>query len=219
VERLTLETTHDSLPDASAERRQDDRMMTLYRVGSLSIDERRELCLIKNICAGGMMVRAFCSISEGTPLIVELKCGQPISGVVSWARDGHVGISFDVPIDVVDILSSSMNGPRPRMLRIEVDRLITLREGASIHRVRLCDISQGGLKIHCMASLALDSHVVVTLPGIAPQPCVVRWIDGQYFGITFNQMLALPILVDWLRERRSSFRAARSANSRYSAGA
>lgn len=208
-----VETTVYSLshapPRAPEERREGDRLMTLYRVGSLWIAERRELCLIKNICAGGMMVRAYCTIPEGTRVTVELKCGQPISGVVSWARDVHVGISFDDPIDVIDILATSMEGPRPRMPRVQVDSFITLREGASIHRVQLSDVSQGGLKIRCEVPFALGSDVVATLAGIAPQPGVVRWVEGDYIGVTFNRMLALPTLVEWLRDQRDSIHAAR----------
>lgn len=216
---MTLFSLSDALPRARAERRRDDRMMSLYRVGSLAIDERRELCLIKNICAGGMMVRTYSSILKGTRLTIELKCGQPISGVVSWTRDAHVGISFDGPIDVIDILSTSMDGPRPRMPRIEVDSCLMLRDGASTYRVRLCDISQGGLKIICEAALEWHTQVVVTLPGIAPQPSVVRWINGHHLGIAFNRMLALPILVDWLREQSETLRTARRVTSRSSAQA
>ena len=208
MELQPIETTLYSLsnipPHAPENRCEGDRFMTLYRVGSLSIAERRELCLIRNISAGGMMVRAYCLIAEGTRLTVELKCGQPISGVVSWAHDVHVGISFDDPIDVIDILSTSMEGPRPRMPRIEIDSFLTLREGASTYRVRACDISQGGLKIRCEARLALDSEVVVTLAGIKPKPAVVRWVEGNYIGVTFNRMLALPTLVEWLRNQRES---------------
>ena len=219
IVETTLYSLSDALPGAPEERRRDDRMMTLYRVGSLTIDERRELCLIKNVCARGMMVRVYCSILEGTRLTIELKCEQSISGVVSWAHDAHVGISFDHPIDVIEILSGSMNGPRPRMPRIQVDSFLTLREGASTYRVRLCDISQGGLKIRCDTALLSDSHVVVTLRAIAPQPSVVRWIDGHYVGIRFNRMLALPVLVDWLREQRDSLRTVRTKTVQSSARA
>ena len=212
MERQPVETTLYSLADAPPrapqERREDDRLMTLYRVGSLLVAERRELCLIKNISAGGMMVRTYCEIPTGTRLTVELKCGQPISGEVTWAQDVHVGISFDAPIDVIDILTTSVEGPRPRKPRIQVDNLITLREGESTHRVRLCDVSQGGLKIQSDTPLASGSDVVVTLAGIEPQPAVVRWVDGEHLGITFNRMLALPTLVEWLRDQRDSLRAA-----------
>jgi len=182
--------------------------MSLYRVGSMMVGDRRELCLIKNVSAGGMMVRVYCSIAEGLRLSVELKCGQPITGLVSWARDFHVGISFDSPIDVIDILTTSIQGPRPRMPRIEIDSFVTLREGASIYRLRASDISQGGLKLQCKTRIAPGSDVVMTLPGIEPQPGVVRWTDGDQMGITFNRMIALPILVEWLDEQREAIRIA-----------
>ncbi len=182
--------------------------MTLYRVGSLSIGERRELCLIKNISAGGMMVRAYCAIPEGTALAVELKCGQPITGVANWYRDPNVGISFDTPIDVIDILSTSMQGPRPRMPRIEIDRFVTVRDGASTYRTRACDISQGGVKLRCETQIAAGSEVVVSLPDLEPQLAVVRWNEGGQMGITFNRLLPLPLLVGWLQVQRDDMRAA-----------
>lgn len=205
-----VETTSYSLSDAppsATERRDGQRHMTIYRVGALMLGAHRELCLIKNISAGGMMVRAYCAIPEGRRLSVELKCGQPIAGMVSWARDVHLGIAFDDPIDVIDILSTSLEGPRPRLPRIEVASLVTVREGASLYRMRLCDISQGGMKVQCEANLAEGSDVVITLPGIEPLPGVIRWAAGRSMGITFNRMLALTTLVDWLKGQRESARA------------
>jgi len=54
----TLYSLGDAPPPAQAERRDGDRTLTLFRVGSLMIGKRRELCLIKNISAGGMLIRA-----------------------------------------------------------------------------------------------------------------------------------------------------------------
>jgi hypothetical protein len=172
--------------------------MTLYRVGSLLIAERRELCLIKNISAGGMMVRVYCRIEEGTRLAVEMKCGQPIAGSVSWARDALLGIAFDAPIDVIDILSNPTDGLRPRLPRVEVSEAVNVREGATTYRMKACDISQGGLKVEGDTPLPSGSHVVVSIAGIEPLPGVVRWTAEQQMGITFNRMLALPTLVEWL---------------------
>ena len=197
----TLYSLSDAAPHDREERRDGDRLMTLYRVGSLSIGERRELCLIKNISAGGMMVRAFCVIPEGTRLTVELKCGQPIAGAVSWTRDVHLGISFDEPVDVLDILTSSTGADRPRMPRIAIDRSVTVRHGASTYRMRICDISQGGLKVQCGTGLEAGSDVVVTLAGIEPLHGVVRWSANDQMGVNFNGTLALPVLVAWLHEQ------------------
>jgi hypothetical protein len=202
VELQPAETTLYSLSESplspSQERRDGDRLTTLYRVGSLLIAERRELCLIKNISAGGMMVRVYCGIAEGTRLAVELKCGEPIAGTVSWARDALLGITFDAPIEVIDILSNPTDGPRPRLPRVEINETVSVREGATTYRLKLCDISQGGLKVEGDTALANGSHVVVTIAGTEPLPGVVRWTAGQQMGITFNKMMALPTLVEWL---------------------
>jgi len=211
VESVPVETTLYSLsdaPPAKSDRRDGERHMTLYRVGSLSIGERRELCLIKNISAGGMQVRSYCAIPEGTLLSVELKCGQPISGVASWYHEPNVGIAFEAPIDVIDILSTSMQGPRPRMPRIEIDSFATVRDGASIFRMRTCDISQGGLKLRSETVIAPGSEVIVTLPDVEPQRAVVRWSEGGYIGLTFNRLLPLSLLVNWLQVQRDGMRAA-----------
>ncbi len=205
----TLYSLSESLPEPD-DRREGDRHMTLYRVGSLSIGHKRELCLIKNISAGGMMVRAYCAIPQGTRVSVELKSGQPLAGTVTWYREPNAGISFDRPIDVIDLLSASMDGPRPRMPRIAIDTLVTVRDGASIYRLRASDVSQGGIKVHCATAIESGNEVVVTLPGLEPQPAVVCWSDGGQLGLTFNRSLPLPLLVEWLQERRD--RSARATD-------
>lgn len=203
----TLYSLSDAPPSADTERRDGQRHMTLYRVGSIMVEERRELCLIKNISAGGMMIRLYCSIAEGTPVTVELKSGQPIDGKISWTRDQNAGIVFDRPIDVIDILSTSMDGPRPRMPRIETECHATLRDGANVIRVRVCDISQGGVKIGCETVLPQGADVVIGLPGLEPQRGIACWSEGGFTGITFNRLIPLSELVSWLQQQREEQRS------------
>ena len=211
MEEQPVETTIYSLsptpPSAPAERREGERHLSLYRVGSITLGERRELCLIKNISAGGMMLRAYCPIPVGQQVSVELKNGQPIHGQVSWVREHNLGVTFNAPIDVIEILSASMDGPRPRMPRIEVASHATVREGASTYRMRTCDVSQGGIKLETETVLPPRASVVVSLPGLPAQQGVVRWADGGFCGITFNRLLPLPLLVCWLQDQRGGIRA------------
>lgn len=209
-----VETTLYSLSDAppapagDGERRDGQRHMTLYRVGSILIEDRRELCLIKNISAGGMMIRLYCSVSDGTPVTVELKSGQPIDGRISWIRDQNAGIAFDRPIDVIDILSTTMDGPRPRMPRIEASCHASIREGANVVRAVACDISQGGLKIRTETVFPQGADVIVTLPGLEPQRGIACWTENGFAGIAFNRLLPLGELVAWLHEHRETQRSA-----------
>src|SRR5262245_57948424 len=97
----TLYSLSDRVPDP-AERRDDERYLTLFRVGTVTVNERRELCLIKNISAGGMMIRPYCKLTIGDRVFVELKRGEQIPGVVGWLRDDSAGVEFDERIDVVE---------------------------------------------------------------------------------------------------------------------
>ncbi len=209
VEEQPVETTLYSLSDRTpdpVERREGDRYLTLFRVGSIMIEDRRELCLIKNISAGGMMIRPYCKLETGTAVSVELKRGEQIPGTVSWINGDSAGVSFDESIDVVELLASSMEGPRPRMPRIEVRCIASVRQGSNVYGMRAHDVSQGGLKVESARDLDVGAEVLVTLPGLPSKEAVVRWRDGHTYGITFRKLVALTELVDWLRDQRELLR-------------
>ena len=206
-----LETTLYSLSDAPPEpgdRREGERHLTLFRVGSITIGDRRELCLIKNISAGGMMIRSYCPIPKDTVLSVELKSGQPVTGRATWVKGDSVGVAFDKPIDVLEILSASTDGPRPRMPRIEVECIATVRDGANVYRLAVSDVSQGGMKVKGDPCLEHGCDLSVSLPGLEPQPAALRWRADGHLGISFNRLIPLSQLVGWLQDVRAGMRAA-----------
>lgn len=211
MEEQPVETTLYSLSESAphpVDRRDGERHLTLFRVGTVTIGERRELCLIKNVSEGGMLIRAYCTMEPGARISVELKRGEQVHGSVSWVRDNSVGIAFDERIDVVELLASSMDGPRPRMPRVEVSCLISIRQGANVFSVYARDISQGGMKVETDRELDLGADVVVTLPGMDPHAGLLRWREGRFYGITFNRLLALSEVVQWLHSQREQLRAA-----------
>jgi len=203
----TLYSLGEAVPDGP-ERRTGERHLSLLRVGTLTIGDRRELCLIRNISAGGMLIRAYCAIPAGTRVAIELKQGEPMPGVVRWVKGDCIGVSVDQPIDVLALLASSEDGPRPRMPRVEVDCTAWVRVGANVHRARAIDISQGGLKIAFRGLLPVKSEVVVSIAGLNPCPGMIRWNADGTCGITFNRVIPLPVLVAWLHEGRPRTRAA-----------
>ena len=209
VEEQPVETTLYSLSDRTpdpVERRDGERYLTLFRVGTVMIEDRRELCLIKNISAGGMMIRPYCKLEPGMALSVELKRGEQIPGTVSWLRGDSAGISFDESIDVVELLATSMEGPRPRMPRVEVRCIASVRQGSNVYGMRAHDVSQGGLKVESTRDLDVGAEVLVTLPGLPSKEAIVRWRDGRTYGITFRKLIALAELVEWLRDQRELLR-------------
>ena len=203
----TLYSLSDA-PPAPVERRDGERHLTLFRVGTIIIGDRRELCLIKNVSAGGMLIRAYSLLETGTPVSIEMKQGETIPAKVTWTRNECAGIEFDTPVDVVDLLASSMNGPKPRMPRIEVCCIASVRRDGQVYGMRALDVSQGGMKAESERDLPLGADVVVTLPGLPPVPGIVRWKKAGGYGISFNRLLALSDLVAWLQNQREMFRKA-----------
>ena len=94
------------------------------------------------------------------------------------------------------------------MPRIETSSHATLRDGANVLRVQACDISQGGLKIRCETIVTPGSDIIISLPGLDPQPGIACWTDNGYVGITFNRLLPLGELVAWLQGQREAQRSA-----------
>src|SRR3954470_21149275 len=80
------------------ERRRDARHLTILRVGALIGPQGRELCLIRNISAGGLMAHVYSPHADGERVAVELKGNQQTPGKVAWVSDSNIGIAFDEPI-------------------------------------------------------------------------------------------------------------------------
>ncbi|MGE5563915.1 MAG: PilZ domain-containing protein [Bacillota bacterium] len=205
MQESPVETTLYSLAASAPsrpERRESERYLSLLRVGAMVVDGRRELCLIRNISAGGMMIRAYSDIPVGTPLSIELKQGDPVSGVIQWVDGGLTGVTFDAPIDVLALLAPPGDGPRPRLPRIEVDCTAWVRQESHVVRTRAANVSQGGIRVESPAAFVVGGDVVVTLPGLTPAAGVVRWRDGDAYGIAFNRALILSELVHWLQDQQ-----------------
>jgi len=187
------------------DRRSSERHIKILRVGTIVVDGRRELCLIRNISAGGVMAHVYSQLTPGQAVSIELKTSQPVSGRVVWTRGGNAGIQFDTSVDVAELLAAPQgvdNGWRPRTPRVEIDRMATLRVGARTCWVHARDISQSGVKIEAEAddAPAADEEVVITLEGFRPLAGVVRWSADGFCGISFNGLIPFGDLIEWLKQ-------------------
>ena len=187
------------------DRRSSERDIKILRVGTIVVDGRRELCMIRNISAGGVMAHVYSQLTPGQAVSIELKTSQPVSGRVVWTRGGNAGIQFDTSVDVAELLAAPQgvdNGWRPRTPRVEIDRMATLRVGARTCWVHARDISQSGVKIEAEAgdAPAAGEEVMITLEGFRPLAGVVRWAADGACGISFNELIPFGDLIDWLKQ-------------------
>jgi len=189
-------------PSPPPQRRRDTRHLKILRVGTMISEGKRELCLIRNISAGGLMAHVYSPYQVGQQVGVALKSHTPLEGHVAWSKDGNVGIEFHEPIDVEEMLSNQTsleNGWVPRMPRVEIDRLATVRCGAQTIWVTLRDISQGGVKLEADQPLPVDQPVVLTIDKFRSINGVVRWFDDGVGGLSFNEPIPFQELMGWLR--------------------
>jgi hypothetical protein len=187
------------------ERRGAERHIKILRVGTMVVDGRRELCLIRNISAGGLMAHVYSTLTPGQRVTVELKTNQHVAGRVVWIRERNVGIQFDSAMDVAELLANPKvldNGWRPRTPRVEVDRMATLRWGADTTWAHVRDVSQSGVKLEAAEVPEAGKEIMVTLEGFRPLPGIVRWSEADQCGIAFNQLIPFAELVDWLKQDR-----------------
>jgi hypothetical protein len=186
------------------ERRNTERHIKILRVGILIVDGRRELCLIRNLSAGGLMAHLYSNMHSGQRVTVELKTNQQVSGTVVWVREANAGIAFDTKVDIGELLANPPvldNGWRARSPRVEIERLATLRNGGRTLSVNVRDISQSGVKVETEEVLEVGSDVVVTLDNFRPIAGVVRWQADRTAGIAFNGLIPLRELIDWIKNK------------------
>ena len=204
AEDQILETSFsfsDQVP-APPERRLDERFVTILRVGVLVIDGQRELCLIRNISIGGLMAHVYSPVKPGQRVTVELKTNQHVEGEIAWVRGADAGIGFDAPVDITQLLANPGkldNGWRPRLPRVEIDRLATVRAGAKTYWVHTRDVSQGGVKLDTDEPIEAGTPVVVTLENFRPVQGTVRWQNGRACGVAFNSLIPFGELIEWLK--------------------
>lgn len=185
------------------ERRASERFLKILRVGTLLLDGRRELCLVRNISAGGLRAHVYSALEPGRRVGVELKAREPVSGRVVWVCEADAGIEFDQAVDVAALLANPAvldNGWRARTPRVEIDRMATLRAGARTHWVHARDISQSGIKVEIDNPPPPGTEVMVALEGLRPLAGVVRWRSRAACGIAFNQLIPFGELIGWLKD-------------------
>ncbi len=83
--------------------------------------------------------------------------------------------------------------------RLPPGALRETRCGAQLFGVNTRDISQGGVKIETDQPIEPGAEVVLLLDSFRPLHGVVRWCQGGFAGIAFNEVIPFRELMTWLR--------------------
>jgi len=190
-------------PLASADRRGQQRYVTVLRVAKLTTPHSEEFCLVRNISAGGMMAHIYSELDVGDPVRAEISSGEPISGRILWRREGVAGIGFDEKVDPASILAGENRARVPqRAPRVGIEVRAKIRVGAHYRSVTLCNISQGGASISPPEPGELGEKLILMANGLPPIAGVVRWQDQGHAGIKFDAPLSFELLAKWVPAQR-----------------
>ena len=186
------------------ERRQGNRHVSVFRVGRLVCGDRDQLCVIRNISAGGVAIEANIVPAIGSRVTVELRSDRRLDATVRWSRPREAGVNFDAPIDVAAMLKEE----RPSILRLQPRAPRFIRHGAvhvagtteSVDGV-VANISINGVGIIGVADFQRDEAVVVSIEGLGAAHGVVRWNARGEIGVRLTRPLSYRALADWLDAR------------------
>jgi hypothetical protein len=183
--------------------RQDSRLLTLFRVGKLTTDRFEELCLVRNIGVGGMLVLVNSPLVPRQRVRIELRSDRKIWGTVLWLKEGTAGIGFDGQVDIEEILARQdvrtvdrrFGGPR-----LNIRCRAKLRVESKYYRVQIQDLGQNGVGIATRQNFPDGQDVVVTLEGFRPLQGTALWSRNGRIGIAFNKPIPFHELTQWLQE-------------------
>ena len=186
-----------------AERRTDERLSAMLRVGKLTDSAGTEqLIKVKNMSAGGVMAIVTRAPEVGEHVSIELS-SQRIPSTVVWTRDEMVGLKFDGNVDLGELLAGRKprHGFRPRPPRLDIPCKASVRVGKTYYTVDVHDISLGGIKVEPIEEYCVGKNVVVVVESLRPVKGEVRWYSDRRAGIVFERPLEFEELAEWVGKR------------------
>jgi len=184
------------------ERRTEERMSAMLRVGKLTSSAGEQLIRIKNMSAGGLMAFVKNAPAPGEQVDVEVS-SQKIPSTVVWIRDDVVGFKFDQNIDLGELLAGRKprHGFRPRPPRLEIRCKASVKVGKVYYTVDVHDISLGGMKVEPIEEYCVGKPVVVVVESLKPVKGEIRWYSERRAGIVFDTPLDFDELAEWVGKR------------------
>ena len=186
-----------------AERRTDERLSAMLRVGKLTDSAGTEqLIKVKNMSAGGVMAIVTRAPEVGEHVSIELS-SQRIPSTVVWTREDMVGLKFDGNVDLGELLAGRKprHGFRPRPPRLDIPCKASVRVGKTYYTVDVHDISLGGIKVEPIEEYCVGKNVVVVVESLRPVKGEVRWYSDRRAGIVFERPLEFEELAEWVGKR------------------
>jgi len=185
------------------DRRVGPRHISVLRVGRTVWNDRDQLCVVRNLSAGGLMFECLHPPIIGQRVTVELRSDKQMTGIVRWAKGVAAGVEFDQAVNIELMLREERSSllrvrPRaPRFVRRGTVKLIGENETATGD---IIDISIGGLSCRPDLPVRRGEPIVASIEGIGATNAELRWTKGDVVGIRFDKPLPWRAFQHWLDE-------------------
>lgn len=163
--------------------------------------------MVKDLSSEGVMVETCACLGEGDLLRLGFTEHEMLDGKVVWSIGGRLGIKFDRPIDVSEILVGSAPAEPTRAPRLPISCTAKINNAFATKRDQVLNVSTKGLKIKSSA-FKVGDKLTVEITGLGRKKAVVRWTGEGETGLEFLIPLTYGELQSWTVQHYSSDRAA-----------
>ena len=197
------------LPPQSApvEQRSDQRHSTVLQVAKLATLHGDQLCILRNVSAGGLRAEVYGDLAVGEPVEFELKTGRRVSGHVVWVSGSSIGVEFDRKVPILSYLAHQAIkelGYRIRAPRVQVGEPGLLRIADHEFTMEIVDASQGGMRIRTDRLLRAGGAVQIAAQGLGERGALVRWCRDGEAGLELKRRLSFHEFAAWRRQGKAA---------------
>lgn len=192
---------------AVSDRRRSTRHATVLQIARLRSFTEDELCIVRDVSAGGLRAEIYVDLEVGEAVLIELKSGIRLDGKIAWV-DGHMaGVAFNTRTSLTALLACSTqrhDGRMARRPRVRAEGTARLLFDSYDIEVRLRDASQGGMKIDVDRRLECERDCAIDAAGAGILHGRVKWCRHGQAGIMLLQPMCYQDFVRWRRAQRVS---------------
>ena len=168
------------------------RYTSLIRAAKLVTMHGEFVCVIRDVSASGISLRAFHALPGDDTATIELQNGDDFTVRKVRAEGLEASYAFRAPVMVERLVRETWNYPK-RQLRLNLSMPLTVRSAVQAARSEAItlNISQQGACIECETPFAIDQQIMVQCDHMSETRAKVRWREGDQYGVVFDNTFTL----------------------------
>ena len=174
-----------------------------FEIARLITATTDNLCLIRGLSPRGAIIQTSSSLARGDRVMIEVRSGEQIGGVISATFPVGSSVWFDEPAEVESLIGGGRAAGargRPRLPRLARNAPVTIKVGAASLDGSIRNISMAGACIELARpdNMPPLGDITITLDGLGTLAASVKWRKANRVGIKFERQPVFKALEAWL---------------------